>query len=67
MKNKWRRVCISLSEEEYKKVRILTGIRKESVSSFIRYLIKIHSSLNTSYSDIIRLIEGDDSNSAKPF
>lgn len=54
MKQKWERITINITPEEYGQLQVLASVRRESVSKFVRSLIR--SALEAS-SDIVPLIE----------
>lgn len=42
MKNKYKRLTVILSPEEYEVLKTLAHLRKESAAKFARYLLRIH-------------------------
>jgi hypothetical protein len=56
-RKRFKRVTICLTEPEYEQFRRVAGIRKESVSQFIRYLMSIYLKANKSVVDLMEMLE----------
>ena len=54
MKDKWKRVTVCLSDEEYAQMKFLASLRKESVAAFVRYLLGIHLKANHELYEIMK-------------
>lgn len=53
---KWKPTTINLTPEEYRCLRLVSGVQGQSVSAFIRHLIEIYLDTNKSILPIIEEI-----------
>lgn len=65
-KKPWKRVTICLSGDEHSELCMLAGLKKDSISSFIRYLLKIHIEANRPIFDILKVIQANSANQESP-
>lgn len=56
---KWHRISINLTEKDYRTLKLLAGLKAQSVTHFIRYLLDMHIKLNECLLPYLKPIEAE--------